>query len=328
MRKLLLIIVGASICSLVFAEDDEDLFSELDSTVPVTESAPAVDAPATSEILNEGKAPQASEELSNNEASRDSEALDALDDSEVSETPTVSDAESAAALDSLAIAAPLAEETSFANQPWDSTNVLRSDPDYQVRDYYRRKKPERETKIPEPKDGERMTWLVGGRIRNLNVAAGDYNIIRVSEVSEGYHIRFVAKATSNGRHLRVLEAINEVMPGDYVVKENFTPIRVPNAGLNKSATNRSSKSLGEVFAILEPGQDAEVFFSGTRQLIGANFEDYKDGNAVSIGSAMTIKRKGELIAKAIVVDADRDLATLYVYETIREVRAEDKIFTQ
>ncbi len=260
MRKILLIAVGASICSLIFAQED-DLFSELDIAQPINETAPL-------------------------------------------------------------------EEATFASQEWQPLSTISSDPDFRVRDYYRKNKPEREARIPEPKDGERISWGLGTRIPNVKIEAGEYSVVRVEDISKGYHVRLVGKVRSNGKHLRVLEASNEIWTGDFIVKENFKPVPVPSIDSNPVAMKSSSKLLGEVFAIIEPGQDGEVFYSGTRQLIGANFKDYQDGNAVSIGALMSIRRKGELIANAVVVDADRDLATLYLYETIREVRAEDKIFTK
>ncbi len=222
----------------------------------------------------------------------------------------------------LDMAATASEETT-------SDELVSSDPYYLIRDFYRRRRPVNEIKIPEAKDGERLMWKLGNTMRDLKIPAGNYSLIRVSGRSNGFHIRYLGKLQSDGTHATISEAENEILPGDLVVKENFQAIKLPPVSNGGGVTPPNhTRSLGKVAALLEPGQEEKLLFSGDRQLLGARFSEYRGGNTVSIGSTFVIRRKGEEIAKAMVVDADLDLATMYVYKANREVRADDDVFTQ
>lgn len=232
-------------------------------------------------------------------------------------------------LSTLDTADGLNEETfvASAEDVTQSTSLLSSDPDFYIRDFYKRRIPANEVKVPNPKNGELLMWKTGTTMRDLKLPAGEYSVIRVMDKSRGYHIRFIGKLLSDGKHATVTEAANEILPGDYIVKENYSAVTLPPLTGDGGAVAKKSKVLGEVFSMLEPDQDEEVFFSGTRQLIGAKFNDYRGGNTVSIGASFEIRRDGEAIAKAVVVDADLDLATLYIYKSEREVKADDEIFS-
>lgn len=209
-----------------------------------------------------------------------------------------------------------------------ATSLLSADPDFQIRDFYRRRKPVNELKVPEPEDGERLMWKLGETIRDVEIPHGEYFFIRAASRESGYYIRYLGKGVSDGSHLKITEAGNEIVPGDLVVKERYEAVNIPPITGDGGAVPLDSKALGRVSAFLEPGHDERTFFAGNRQLIGAKFKEYKGGNSVSIGATFVIRRKGEEIAKAVVVDADLDLATLYVYQSVREVKYEDEVFIQ
>jgi len=216
-----------------------------------------------------------------------------------------------------------------ANEETSSDELVASDPYFMIRDFYRRRRPVNQIKVPEAKDGERLMWKLGNTIRNIKVPAGNYSLIRVSSRSSGFHIRYLGKLQSDGTHGTISEAENEILPGDLVVKEDFQAIKLPPVTNSRGVTPENhTRALGKVAALLEPGQEERLLFSGDRQLLGARFQQYRGGNTVSIGSTFVIRRKGEEIAKAMVVDADLDLATMYVYKANREVRADDDVFTQ
>lgn len=226
---------------------------------------------------------------------------------------------------------PVAEMDPTHNFPEERTSddLVSSDPYFLIRDFYRRRRPSNQIKIPEAKDGERLMWKLGNTMRNLNIPTGNYSVIRVAGRSSGFHIRFLGKLQSDGTHATISEAENEILPGDLVVKENFQAIKLPPVSHGRGVTPANhTKALGKVAALLEPNQEEKLLFAGDRQLLGARFQEYRGGNTVSIGSTFVIRRKGEEIAKAMVVDADLDLATMYVYKANREVRADDEVFTQ
>ncbi|MEZ4813842.1 MAG: hypothetical protein R3A80_01375 [Bdellovibrionota bacterium] len=264
MRTFLLIVLSFSTLSPLFAEDD--LFSALDSSLPIADTDPAFESQIETQMNTQ-------EHLSN-------------------------------------------------------SALIASDPDFRIRDFYRRRRPSNEVKVPSSDDGERIMWKLGETMRDIDIPRGEYSLIRVISRSDGMHIRYLGKAQSDGKHLTVTESGNEIFPGDYVVKEDFHAISLPPITGDGGAVAREERSLGKVQSFLEPGQDEQIFFSGNRQLIGAKFKEYKGGNSVSIGALFTIRRKGVEVAKAVVVDADLDLATMYVYKSIREVKTEDEVFTQ
>lgn len=207
-------------------------------------------------------------------------------------------------------------------------DFIAKDPDMQIIDFYRRRRPAEEMKIPDPEDGERLMWKLGDTIRDLNIPTGEYSIIRVKDRSIGFHIRFVGKLYSDGKHAKILETRNEVYPGDFIVKDNFHAIKLPAVSNDGGISAGIAGSLGKVYPFIEPNQDESMLFSGTKGLIGAKFKDYSNGNSTTLGASFVIKRKGEEIAKAVVVDTDLDLATFYIYESTREVKDEDEIFSQ
>lgn len=229
---------------------------------------------------------------------------------------------------SLDTALPIVEGLNPGEEDFRAAAALAGDPDLNIRDFYRRRRPASNVKIPEPVDGERLMWKLDEVIRNLNIPIGNYSVIRVRDRSEGFHIRFIGKIYSDGRHASVTEATNEIMPGDLIVKENFEAVRIPPVSGDGGLVAKQTEALGDVSAFLEPDEDEKFVFAGTRQLIGAKFSEYRGGNSVSIGGRFSIRRNGEEIAKAVVIDADLDLATLYVYESKREVHASDEIFSQ
>jgi hypothetical protein len=207
-------------------------------------------------------------------------------------------------------------------------DFIANDPDVQIVDFYRRRRPSEEKKIPEPEDGERLMWKLGDTIRDLNIPTGEYSIIRVKDREKGLHIRFVGKLYSDGKHSKIIETRNEIFPGDYIVKENFQAISLPVVTNDGGIAAGIAGSLGKVYPFIEPNQDESMLFSGSRGLAGAKFKEYTGGNSTTLGATFVIRRKGEEIAKAIVVDTDLDLATFYIYESIREVKDDDEIFSQ
>jgi hypothetical protein len=210
----------------------------------------------------------------------------------------------------------------------DSSRKVSGDPDYRVIDFFRRRRPESELKVPEPEDGERLFWKIGNSMRDVDIPSGDYSVIRVKDCDVGYFIRYVGNVHSDGKHATVTQTSNEIHSGDLIVKEEFRPIRLPSLNSGGGFAGKNDESFGRVLALNEPGQDDEMLFSGDRNLIAAKFKDYKGGSSTTVGASFVIRRKGEEIAKAVVVDTDLDLATLYVFNIIREVKNEDELFAQ
>lgn len=207
-------------------------------------------------------------------------------------------------------------------------DFIANDADVQIIDFYRRRRPSEEKKIPDPEDGERLMWKLGDSIRDLNIPTGEYSIIRVKDRDKGLHIRFVGKLYSDGKHAKIFETRNEIFPGDYIVKENFQAISLPVVTNDGGIAAGIAGSLGKVYPFIEPSQDESMLFSGSKGLVGAKFKEYTGGNSTTLGATFVIRRKGEEIAKAIVVDTDLDLATFYIYESNREVKDDDEIFSQ
>lgn len=203
------------------------------------------------------------------------------------------------------------------------------DRDMKIRDFYRRRYPEIASKIPEPNDHERMFWKLGDTIFDHRLAAGNYSILRISGRGPGYHLRWIGNLHSNGRDSKILEAHEEIRSGDALVKETFVTYipeeRKSFARTIASLEERPNKPVAIVQSFIEHNQNEKLFFSAERQLIAAQFVKYNGGNSTSIGATFKVMRGRRELAKAIVVDSDLDLATLYVLKTVGEIRSGDQL---
>lgn len=205
--------------------------------------------------------------------------------------------------------------------------VSAGDSDLKITDFFRRRIPVPIKKIPDPNDGEKMFWKIGDSIRKLNIERGSYSVIRYRPRAGGYFIRYLGRLESDGKDAEIVSALQEIRGDDIIVKESFN-LELPPITGGKGFINITTAPVADVSALIEPDLEANLFFSGARQLIAAKFFKYTGGNSVSLGANFVVRRKGEDIGKAMVVDADLDLATLYVFESAREIRAGDSIFVR
>jgi hypothetical protein len=202
-----------------------------------------------------------------------------------------------------------------------------SEGNIRIVNFYKRRIPNAVAKIPKDDEGERVFWKKGDVIRDFGIPFGIYSVVRLNKYRDGYFVKYLGKVLSNGRNVKVAELFAEIAEGDYIVKEKYD-VFMPPVTDKKSLIDIRSYSIGTVSAFLESNQDEKILFSGSRSFIGAKFKKYVGGNSTSLGANYIVKRDGAPIAKAIVVDADIDLATMYVYDSVKEVRAGDEFYVQ
>jgi len=202
-----------------------------------------------------------------------------------------------------------------------------SDGNLRIVNFFKRRIPDAVAKIPKDDEGERVFWKKGDVIRDFGIPYGIYSVVRLNHYKDGYFVKYLGKLLSNGRNVKVSELFAEIAENDYIVKEKYD-VFMPPVTSEKGLIDIRSNSIGTVSAFLESNQDESFLFSGTRNFVGAKFKKYVGGNSTAIGANYVIKRDGAPIAKAIVVDADIDLATMYIYDSIREVRAGDEFYVQ
>ncbi len=202
-----------------------------------------------------------------------------------------------------------------------------SDGNLRIFNFFKRRIPDAVAKMPKDEEGERVFWKKGDVIRDFGIPYGIYSVVRLNHFKDGYFIKYLGKVLSNGRNLKVSELFAEIAEGDYIVKEKYD-VFMPPISSNKGLIDIRSNSIGTVSAFLESNQDENILFSGSQNFIGAKFKKYIGGDSTAIGANYVIKRDGAPIAKAVVVDADIDLATMYIYDSIREVRAGDEFYVQ
>ena len=201
------------------------------------------------------------------------------------------------------------------------------DENFRIVNFFKRRIPDAVAKVPKDDEGERIFWKKGDVIRDFGIPFGIYSVVRLNRFRDGYFVKYLGKLLSNGRNVKVAELFAEIAENDYIVKEKYD-VFMPPITNEKGLIDIRSKSLGTVAAFLESNQEERIFFSGSRNFVGAKFKKYVGGNSTSVGASYVIKRDGAPIAKAIVVDADIDLATMYVYDSVKEVRAGDEFYIQ
>ena len=202
-----------------------------------------------------------------------------------------------------------------------------SDESMRILNFFKRRIPDAVAKIPKDDEGERLFWKKGDVIRDFGIPYGIYSVVRLNHFRDGYFVKYLGKILSNGKNVKISELFAEIAEGDYIVKEKYDTF-MPPVSNEKGLIDIRSNSIGSVSAFLESHQDENILFSGSRNFVGAKFKKYVGGNSTAIGANYVIKRDGAPIAKAIVVDADIDLATMYIYDSIREVRAGDEFYVQ
>jgi hypothetical protein len=196
-----------------------------------------------------------------------------------------------------------------------------------IADFYRRRRPPIVKSLPARSDGERLYWHQGDTLYNFSLPQGEYSIVRIHSLEHGFFIRYLGKLYSNSTDSYIRSANTEIQRGDHLVK-NFEPKPLP------PQTNRiglidtqDGRALGTVRSFFEPGRSETIFRAAQRQLVAGKFYRYTGsrGGATSVGAVFSIKRNREPIGRAIVVDNDLDLATLYVLESYKEIQAGDEL---
>lgn len=208
-----------------------------------------------------------------------------------------------------------------------TTDPALSEGNLRIVNFYKRRIPDAIAKIPKDDEGERVFWKRGDVIRDFGIPYGIYSVVRLNKYRDGYFVKYLGKVLSNGRNVKIAELFAEIGEGDYIVKEKYD-IFMPSINHSKGMVDIRSYSIGTVSAFLESNQDEKVLFAGSRSFIGAKFKKYVGGHSTSVGANYIVKRDGAPIAKAIVVDADIDLATMYVYDSVKEVRAGDEFYVE
>jgi hypothetical protein len=208
-----------------------------------------------------------------------------------------------------------------------TTDPALSEGNLRIVNFYKRRIPNAVAKIPKDDEGERVFWKKGDVIRDFGIPYGIYSVVRLNKHRDGYFVKYVGKVLSNGRNVKIAELFAEIQEGDYIVKEKYD-VFMPPITHNRGMIDIRSYSIGTVSAFLESFQDEKILFAGSRSFIGAKFKKYVGGHSTSVGANYIVKRDGAPIAKAIVVDADIDLATMYVYDSVKEVRAGDEFYVE
>ena len=208
-----------------------------------------------------------------------------------------------------------------------TTDPALSEGNLRIVNFYKRRIPNAVAKIPKDDEGERVFWKKGDVIRDFGIPYGIYSVVRLNKHRDGYFVKYVGKVLSNGRNVKIAELFAEIGEGDYIVKEKYD-VFMPPITHNRGMIDIRSYSIGTVSAFLESFQDEKILFAGSRSFIGAKFKKYVGGHSTSVGANYIVKRDGAPIAKAIVVDADIDLATMYVYDSVKEVRAGDEFYVE
>ena len=205
------------------------------------------------------------------------------------------------------------------------------DRDLRIRDFYRRRHPVIAKRIPKSTDGERIFWKLGEVIQNFDLTQGEYSILRISDRSTGFHLRWIGKLRSDGQDATITQANEEIKEGDALVKELFE-VYIPEKNdprmrniASEDSPSKREKVVGIVQSFIEPEQNEKIFFTGDRHLLAAQFGRYTGGNSTTIGATFKVMRGPREIAQAIVVDSDLDLATLYVLKANGEVRSGDTL---
>ena len=208
-----------------------------------------------------------------------------------------------------------------------TTDPALSEGNLRIVNFYKRRIPNAVAKIPKDDEGERVFWKKGDVIRDFGIPYGIYSVVRLNKHRDGYFVKYVGKVLSNGRNVKIAELFAEIGEGDYIVKEKYD-VFMPPITHNRGMIDIRSYSIGTVSAFLESFQDEKILFAGSRSFIGAKFKKYVGGHSTSVGANYIVKRDGAPIAKAIVVDADIDLVTMYVYDSVKEVRAGDEFYVE
>gem|GEM_PF-1377228 len=175
--------------------------------------------------------------------------------------------------------------------------------------------------IPQASDRSgRVFWSEGDSFRT-KLGDGVFPIARIEAVTEkfftAYKTRWLGLLEVKGNRATLVKAFAEISPGDEVVQRRFqlSPLAIHNDSVGPEYRD------GTVLMALQEGAGVN---SGEGQMLGVRFPAI--GLGPRPGALLDIQVGHNRKAKALLVDRDQRVGTLWILDGDQEVSITDKIF--